>query len=695
MQASLKQLAAEAHGIAPPAPPQRVQDIEAAFDDAVEIYAGDGFRYRLNVAELVRRTTRETWFAMAGSLAIAVAITLLLSRAIVPSVRHAVSIATAIAGGRLDNRIEASGTGETARLLQALATMQASIAASMARIRALMDAQASSHAGEIAMQHARFEAALNNMSQGLCMFDADSRVLVYNRQFAEMFGAPAPQAVAAAALPDRLANDAATSDAARSDAFTRTLEDGRVIAVAHRPMAGGGWVATYDDVTERHRTEARMAHMARHDALTGLPNRVLFRDHTEGALGELRRGDGLAVLCLDLDHFKAVNDALGHPVGDALLLAVARRLLDCTREGDLVVRLGGDEFAVVQAAADQPDAAKGLAERIIAKLAAPFEIDRHRIAIGASVGVVVTTDGRASVDELLKSADIALYRAKAEGRGAYRFFEAEMDARIQARRRLELDLRAAIEEEQFEVHYQPLVSVPSGVVSGFEALVRWRHPARGMVSPAEFIPVAEETGLIAPLGLWVLHRACADAVRWPDDVKVAVNLSPVQFRDRRLADAVAEALRRSGLPAHRLELEITESLLLQDSEAILSILHELRAQGVRISMDDFGTGYSSLSYLRRFPFDKIKIDQSFVRNLSEREDCIAIVRAVIGLGRSLGMAVIAEGVETDEQFGLLCAEGCGQVQGYLFSPPRPVAAVPGLIARHARGRPAELQLSAA
>jgi diguanylate cyclase (GGDEF)-like protein len=447
-------------------------------------------------------------------------------------------------------------------------------------------------------------------------------------------------------------------------------------------MAEGGWVATYDDVTERHRTEQRVAHMARHDALTGLPNRVLFHDHARHALTEMRRGEGLAVLCLDLDHFKAVNDALGHRVGDALLLAVAARLLDCTQEADLVVRLGGDEFALVRRAAGQPCEAKLLAERVIGAMATPFEVEGHQIVIGTSIGIAFTTDERTGTDELLKGADIALYRAKAEGRGTFRFFEAEMDARIQARRRLELDLRQALAEGQFEVHYQPLISVKTRAVNGAEALVRWRHPTRGMVSPAEFIPVAEETGLISALGIWVLDRACADAMTWPDYVKVAVNLSPEQFKNPRLADDVAESLDRSGLPPHRLELEITESLLLQDSDAILSILHELRAHGVRMSMDDFGTGYSSLSYLRRFPFDKIKIDQSFVRNLSEREDCVAIVRAVIGLGRSLGMSVTAEGVETEEQFTLLEAEGCNQVQGYLFSPPQPIDAVSELIDRY-------------
>ncbi len=526
------------------------------------------------------------------------------------------------------------------------------------------------------------ETALRHLTQGLCMVDRRGRLVLHNHQFAAMFGAPTAGSEITAALPQGLPEPAQARNSASSAAFTRVLEDGRVIAVARRSMADGGWVATYDDVTERHRTEQRVAHMARHDTLTGLPNRLLFHDHTTHALGEMRQGEGLAVLCIDLDHFKLVNDSLGHRVGDALLLAVASRLLDCTLQSDLVVRLGGDEFAVVQRATGQPEQAKLLAERVITSLAYPFEVDGHEIAVGTSIGIALTADERTSADELLKGADIALYRAKAEGRGTFRFFEAEMDARIQARRRLELDLKLALAEHQFEVHYQPVVSVRTGAVNGAEALVRWRHPTRGMVAPAEFISVAEETGMIAPLGLWVLERACADAMTWPDYVKVAVNLSPEQFKDPRLADEVAEVLERSGLPPHRLELEITESLLLQDSEAILAILHELRAHKIRISMDDFGTGYSSLSYLRRFPFDKIKIDQSFVRNLSEREDCIAIVRAVIGLGRSLGMSVTAEGVETEEQFAFLEAEGCNQVQGYLFSRPQPIEGVSELISRY-------------
>ena len=664
-----------------------IHGIEAEFDTAVEIYAGDGYRDRHAVDLLVQRTARRTWAAMGASLLAALAITLVLSQAIVPSVRRAVRVAISIAGGRLDNEIPGGGRSETGRLLDALRTMQGSISHSMARIQALMEAQASSHASETSAQEARFEAAMNNMSQGLCMFDPNGLLQVYNRRFAEMFGEPRVGAVVSEALPDVLNASQFASGASPREAsasFTHSFEDGRVIAATHRPMASGGWVATYEDISERRRAEAHLAHMARHDALTGLPNRTLFRERTEQGLSELRAGGGLAVLQLDLDDFKGVNDVLGHPVGDALLLAVARRLLDCTRDSDTVVRLGGDEFAVVQTGAVQPTDATALAERLMVTLAEPFQVANHAIVIGASIGIAVTADPHAGADELLKNADLALHRAKAEGRGTYRFFHEEMNARMQQRRLLETDLRRAAEENQFEVHYQPLMSIPSGEVCGFEALVRWRHPERGMVSPAEFIPVAEELGLIGRIGAWVLNQACIDALPWPASVKVAVNLSPVQFRDPALAAEVAGALARSGLPAQRLDVEITESVLLHDREAVLAILHQIKSLGVRVSIDDFGTGFSSLSYLQHFPFDKIKIDQSFIRNLAGAENCIAIVRAVIALGRSLGIAVIAEGVETELQLELLRQEGCGEAQGYLFSQPKPAAAAPAIIQRFAR-----------
>jgi diguanylate cyclase (GGDEF)-like protein/PAS domain S-box-containing protein len=434
------------------------------------------------------------------------------------------------------------------------------------------------------------------------------------------------------------------------------------------------------DVTERKQAEARIAYMAQHDALTSLPNRVLFHERLDAALAELpRRGGALAVHCLDLDHFKSVNDTLGHPIGDDLLRVVAERLKGCLRETDLVARLGGDEFAVIQMNVGKPSEAGDLAAKLITALSTTYDIQRHEVVIGASVGIALAPSDGNAADVLLRNADMALYRAKADGRGVSHFFEPEMDRRIQARRSLELDLRKAFANGELDLYYQPLINLRADKISGFEALLRWHHPERGMVLPGEFIPLAEEIGLIGPLGEWVLRRACADAAHWPGDLKVAVNLSPAQFRTRGVVQAVMSALAYSGLAPHRLELEITESVLLGETEANLATLHQLREIGARISMDDFGTGYSSLSYLRSFPFDKIKIDRSFVRDLAERPDCMAIIRAVAGLGASLGISTTAEGVETPEQLERLRAEGCTEAQGFLFSPPRPVGEITALL----------------
>jgi len=435
---------------------------------------------------------------------------------------------------------------------------------------------------------------------------------------------------------------------------------------------------------ERARAEALVTHMARHDALTLLPNRVLFRENLKLELQRVRREHPLAVLCLDLDNFKSVNDTLGHPIGDALLKAVADRLARCLSESDTVARLGGDEFAIVQAAGAQPVAATMLAQSLIDALAAPYEVDGHTVVVGTSIGIALAPNDGGDPDEVLKNADMALYRAKAEGRGTYRFFEAAMDAEMQARRLLELDLRAALAREEFELHYQPLVDLTAARLSGFEALLRWNHPERGLVPPAAFIPLAEEIGAITAIGAWVLKQACAEAARWPNDLTVAVNLSPVQFKNRALMLDVVAALGASGLAASRVELEITEAVMLQDTEATLATLSQLKALGVRISMDDFGTGYSSLSYLRKFPFDKIKIDQSFIRDLATRPESMAIVRAVAGLGSTLGIATTAEGVETLEQLKAVKQEGCTQVQGFLLGRPKPASAIPALLLEFAR-----------
>jgi diguanylate cyclase (GGDEF)-like protein/PAS domain S-box-containing protein len=547
--------------------------------------------------------------------------------------------------------------------------------------------------GKLQLQNLRFEAAVENMPQGLCMFDGEQKLIISNRRWLDLFGIPAalgkPGTTFRAVLEARrasghypgrsideiIAERAAMRKDGKPKTFEQHLANGRIVQTYQQPLADGGWVSTFEDITERRQAEAQIAHMSRHDALTDLPNRVLFREHMDQNLARVRRGESLAVLCLDLDYFKSINDTLGHAVGDAMLRAVADRLRDCVRETDTVARLGGDEFAVLQVGARQPADATGLAQRIVEALGKPFDLAGHQLVIGASVGIAVSPNDGDDPDQLMKNADLALYRAKEDGRNGFRFFEPEMDAKMRWRRSLEADLRKALTQGEFELFYQPVVNLRQNEITGLEALLRWRHPERGMVSPADFIPLAEEIGLIIPLGEWVLRKACAEAATWSSRVTVAVNLSAVQFKNKNLVATVVSALAASRLPPGRLEVEITESVLMQDNETILDILHQLRDIGVRISMDDFGTGYSSLSYLRRFPFDKIKIDRSFVRDVAMRGDSLSIVRAVTGLGSSLGMVTTAEGVETAEQLNVLRAEGCTEVQGYLFSPPRPASEI--------------------
>ena len=535
-------------------------------------------------------------------------------------------------------------------------------------------------------QNSRFDAALTNMSQGLAMFDADGKLLVCNRQFWKLYRLPPALSQVGAKVED-ISNHVASThgfddssvfrphhnlDDSKTGTVFLELSDGRTIAIQHQLMAGAGWVSTHEDITERRKAEAKIAHMARHDALTNLPNRSMFRTEIEDALKRTQRGESVGVLCLDLDYFKSVNDTLGHPIGDALLCAVADRLRGCLRENDVVARLGGDEFALIQVGTEQPNSSTILAQRVIDTLSAPYEINGHQIVIGASVGIAIAPADGDDPDQIIKNADMALYRAKADGRGRYRFFEADMDAKMQARRTLEIDLRKALVSNEFELHYQPLVNVKSNEITGFEALVRWRHPDRGIISPKEFIPLAEEIGVIVPLGDWVLNQACRDATSWPSPMRVAVNLSPIQFKNPDLAHSVFRALAKSKLSPQRLELEITETVLLQDCETTLATLHQLRNMGVRISMDDFGTGYSSLSYLRSFPFDKIKIDQSFIRDLATRDDSAVIVRAVTTIGNSLGISTTAEGVEDISQLERLRDEGCTEVQGFFLGRPLPI-----------------------
>jgi len=547
---------------------------------------------------------------------------------------------------------------------------------------------------ELERANARFDAALNNMSQGLCLFDAGARIVVCNAQYLQMYHLSPAVVRPGLTLRELIAHRKATGfftgdvdqyvgrileSVAQGQPFAWVVEasDGRFVHVLNRPIASGGWVATHEDVTERWRSEARIAHMARHDALTDLPNRVLFLENMNEALGRLvASGTRFSVFVFDLDLFKAVNDSLGHPIGDLLLKSVASRLSELVSEPDTVGRLGGDEFAILQVVKDDARAeAAALAHRLIDAIGTPYEIEGHPVVIGISLGIAVAPDDGAEASALLKHADLALYRAKSDGRNCFRFYESQMDAALQLRRTLEIDLRNALARNEFELHYQVVMSA-AREPCGAEALVRWRHPRRGLIGPDQFIPLAEETGLIDALGAWILGEACAEAATWPEHVRIAVNLSPAQFRRGELVDVITGALARSGLAADRLELEITESVLLQKSEGNLATLHAVKQLGVSIVLDDFGTGYSSLGYLRMFPFDKIKIDRVFVQELASRADCAAIVCAITGLARSLSIVTTAEGVETEEQLALVRAAGCNQVQGFLLGRPGPAGALP-------------------
>jgi diguanylate cyclase (GGDEF)-like protein len=531
-------------------------------------------------------------------------------------------------------------------------------------------------------------AVLDNMPHGVSMFDAEARLVFCNRRYVEMYGLSVELVKPGCSFQGLLAHrqHARTfcgdpdqhlaelqSKVAEGNTFANVvaLEDGRAFSIVNKPLADGGWLATHEDVTERRRAEQQIAHMARHDALTDLPNRVLLRDRLEHELKRVKRGEIVAMLCLDLDHFKSVNDTLGHPIGDELLKLVADRLRGCTREPDTIARLGGDEFAIIMTQLRQPSDAAVLARRIRTSISKPYQVDGHQIISDISIGISIAPIDGSEPDQLLKNADMALYGAKADGRGTYRFFEAEMDKRMKERRDLEMDLRQALANGEFELHYQPLVNLQTNEISAFEALLRWHHPAKGLISPADFIPIAEETGLIVSIGEWVLRTACKETANWPDHVKVAVNLSPAQLKTKNLVSLVKDALGDCGMAPERLQLEITETMLMQNTFATLAMLHELHKLGVQIAMDDFGTGYSSLSYLRSFPFDKIKIDRSFIQDLTNGAEPRAIVHAVAGLAKCLNMISTAEGVETQQQLDTLQAAGCTEMQGYLFSRAKP------------------------
>uniref|UniRef100_A0A973VZQ8 EAL domain-containing protein n=1 Tax=Bradyrhizobium septentrionale TaxID=1404411 RepID=A0A973VZQ8_9BRAD len=551
----------------------------------------------------------------------------------------------------------------------------------------------------LAAERRNLTTAVNNIPQGLVLYDASARIIICNRPYIEMFGLSPDIAKPGCTMQRLIAHRQETGS------FDGDVEDfcdtiignvklgratrqltrapgGRAIEIVNKPLPEGGWVATIEDVTERTRTENRIAYMAHYDALTDLPNRVLFRERLERALKALRPDEQLAVMYIDVDEFKSVNDALGHQIGDELLRAIADRLRSCVGEGDVAARLGGDEFAVIQTAIRDQTQTMQLLAAIYQAIRQPVDCSGHLITTDASIGIAVAPADGLDLDQLLRNADLALYGAKSDGRRTYRFFETGMDARAKARRSLELELRQAIADGSFELHYQPLLHLEDSRVSCCEALLRWRHPERGMISPADFIPVAEDTGLINDIGHWVLNTACREAVNWPEHIHVAVNVSPIQFKSQTLALNVAAALAASGLAPSRLELEITEAVLIRDDEAALDILHQLRELGVRIALDDFGTGYSSLSYLQRFPFDKIKIDRAFIKDLAGAGASSTIVQAVVNIAAASDMTTTAEGVETEQQRNMLRVLGCTEMQGYLFSRPVPAADVRKLLSSH-------------
>lgn len=534
----------------------------------------------------------------------------------------------------------------------------------------------------------RLETALERMSHGVCFFDGQQRLILANRRYAELYGL-APENIRpgmvlrevidlrfqAGSFPEMTPEEYwvwRKEVATRNEPSESVVEmrNGRTIVIKHQPMPDGGWVATHEDITEQQRSAARIAHMAHHDALTGLANRVLFRKALEEACKPGAEGDGPALLCIDLDRFKHVNDTLGHLHGDLLLRAVAGRLRSLAMEGDTVARLGGDEFAVIRRRSGASGAA-ALARRIIDALSQCFALDGHEARIGASVGIALAAGDSADPDVLLHDADVALYQAKAAGRGSYRFFEAETNLRLQMRRSLEHDLHRALDEDALELHYQPLAAVPDRRILGFEALLRWRHPERGLIMPQTFIPLAEAAGLIVPIGNWAIRTACTQLASLPGRPKLSVNVSPLQLTAGFPA-SVAAALGAAGLEPARLELEITETAMLRETEATLAVLHGLRDLGVGIAMDDFGTGFSSLSTLKRFPFTRVKIDQVFVRNLGEVPESASLLRAIVELCKVLRMATTTEGVETEEQFAAVVASGSAEAQGYLFGRPAPI-----------------------
>jgi len=543
---------------------------------------------------------------------------------------------------------------------------------------------------ELRVQNTRFEAALENMSQGLCLLDAENRLIVSNRRFQQLYQLPDSVLHAGSHIGEVLAASAVLDDAAayltlsaahHYDFQRQELNNGRIIAIVHQPLPGGGCVDTFEDITEQHQAQLRVAHMSQHDPLTDLPNRLLLHERLQQALLRCSRGERCAVLYLDLDRFKSINDTLGHPIGDALLLAVSERLRSCVRKPDTVARIGGDEFIILLGKAGETAQIAEVAQRLIREVSRPYQLQDQHIAIGASVGIAVTSPEGGDPNQLIKDADLALYSAKNAGRGCYRFFEPCAGQGVEARRLLVRDLRRAVSEQQFVLLYQPSMNLRTRQLYGFEALLRWRSPERGLLLPESFLTQAEENGLIEVIAEWMLRTACRDAVSWPNHLKLAVNLSSAQFNSPNLLATINTALERSGLPASRLELELTESTLMEGREATLATMQQLRKRGISVALDDFGAGYCSLSFLLRCPIDRIKIDSAFISDIGQRPNSIAIVRAVIGLCSGLDISSSASGIATEQELALLGDEQCQSGQGPLFGEAQPAQDLAPLIHR--------------
>ncbi len=652
---------------------QKGDDAASALDDLVENVAAYGFEYRME-AEAAVTGARRTMLALAlATTFVGIMLAVSFSHSMSKPISEAMRFAERVASGNLTEEITSHRTDELGRLLRSLTAMQAHLRARADEDYAMME---------------KLDAALNNMGHGLCMFGPDNRLVLWNQRYVEMYRIPPGRLFVGCSLEQLLEVRKSSGTVYRDIAYYETrlrkavgarvpdsmvteLIDGRTVDIWYRPTQNGGWVTTHEDITERTRNEARIAHLAFHDPLTDLPNRAAFREHIAEIFDRAVKDNGtFAVLCIDLDRFKEINDVYGHSAGDRFLAEVGHRLaLAC--DGAFLARLGGDEFTIVSADGTRPAAVQELCRRLAGVLEAPVCIDTQEISGSFTAGVSIYPRDGADVDTLVANAEAALYRAKAEQRGTIRFFEPSMDRQIREKRALQKEIATAIEKNELRLHFQPQATI-AGEIFGFEVLVRWLHPMRGMVAPGLFIPLAEETGTIGAVDEWVLREACREAASWPNPLSIAINLSPVDFRHGDMPAMILSALLETGLHPQRLEIEITEGVLFEDFDRAIAILRKIKNLGVRIAMDDFGTGYSSLSYLQAFPFDKIKIDQTFIAKIGKNSSAAAIIHAILGLGRALALPVIAEGVETEEQLAFLAKEGCDEIQGYLIGRPEPI-----------------------